>query len=75
VATVTLPIEHVEPWRAAVAAAADALDHHPALSVDGGVVEVVCTTHVPKGLTALDVALASTIEALAAEYGGGLGDG
>lgn len=55
---------------AAVAAAADAADHHPDVSVRyPGRVRVVLTTHAINGLSDADVDLARTISALAAEHG------
>lgn len=55
---------------AAIAAAADAADHHPDVSVRyPGRVRVVLTTHAVNGLSDADVALARTISALAAEHG------
>jgi 4a-hydroxytetrahydrobiopterin dehydratase len=55
---------------AAIAAAADAADHHPDLSLRyPGTVRVVLTTHAINGLSDADVALARTISGLAAEAG------
>ena len=55
---------------ATVAAAADALDHHPDLDLRyPGRVHVTLTTHASAGLTNLDVELARTISRLAAEGG------
>lgn len=53
-----------------VAAAADALDHHPDIDVRyPGRVRIVLVTHASNGLTSLDVELAHTISALATEDG------
>lgn len=53
-----------------IAAAADAADHHPDLTLRyPGVVHVVLTTHASGGLTDLDLALARSISALAADAG------
>ncbi len=55
---------------AAIAGAAEAAVHHPDVSLRyPGVVRVVLTTHATGGLTTLDVELARTISALAAEAG------
>ena len=55
---------------AAVAAAADAADHHPDLGLRyPGRVRVTLTTHAINGLSDADVALARTISTLAAEHG------
>ena len=54
----------------AIAAAADAAVHHPDLEVRyPGTVHVVLTTHATRSLTTLDIDLARTISALAAEAG------
>ena len=55
----------------AIAAAADAADHHPDIDVRyPGVVHVRLTTHAAgRAVTDLDVALARTVSALAAERG------
>jgi 4a-hydroxytetrahydrobiopterin dehydratase len=49
----------------AVAAAANAADHHPDLAISWGDVMVRLTSHDAGGLTARDFALARTIDALA----------
>lgn len=55
---------------AAVAAAADAADHHPDLGLrHPGRVRVTLTTHAINGLSDADVALARTISAIAADHG------
>jgi 4a-hydroxytetrahydrobiopterin dehydratase len=48
----------------AVAAAADAADHHPDLAISWGDVMVRLTSHDAGGLTGRDFALARTIDAL-----------
>lgn len=54
----------------AIAAAADAAVHHPDLEVRyPGTVHVALTTHATRSLTTLDIELARTISALAAEAG------
>lgn len=54
----------------AIAAAADAADHHPDVDLRyPGLVHVVLTTHSTGGLSDLDADLARTISALAAEAG------
>lgn len=56
---------------AAVAAAADAADHHPDVSLRyPGIVHVDLMTHDAGGVTSLDVELARTISSLAADAGG-----
>ncbi len=45
-----------------VAEVADRLDHHPDWSQRGGVVRFEVTTHRPRGITALDVALIEAID-------------
>ncbi|CAM3445154.1 4a-hydroxytetrahydrobiopterin dehydratase [Occultella aeris] len=52
-----------------VGAAADAADHHPDLDLRYFRTSVVLTTHSADGLTELDVDLARTISAIAAELG------
>ncbi len=49
-----------------VALLAEKLDHHPEWSNVYRTVSIALTTHDSKGVTALDVALATQIEALAA---------
>jgi len=54
----------------AIAAAADAIEHHPDVDLRyPGVVRVVLKTHATGGVTTLDTDLARTISALAAEAG------
>ncbi|MCU1692746.1 MAG: putative pterin-4-alpha-carbinolamine dehydratase [Frankiales bacterium] len=51
--------------RTEVAAAADALDHHPVLEeLPGGTTRLVLWTHVRDAVTELDVALAVRLDAL-----------
>lgn len=53
-------------FASAIAAAADAVDHHPDLSISHpGLVRVVLTTHATGGLTTADVDLARRISTLA----------
>jgi 4a-hydroxytetrahydrobiopterin dehydratase len=49
-----------------VAAAAEAMDHHPDWSNSWNRVDIALTTHSEGGVTALDVALAREMDALAA---------
>jgi 4a-hydroxytetrahydrobiopterin dehydratase len=48
-----------------VAVEADAIDHHPDIDIRYATVSLVLTTHSAGGLTALDITLASRIDALA----------
>ena len=48
----------------AVAAAAEAVDHHPDIDIRWNKVRLVLTTHSAGGLTVLDVALAAAIDRL-----------
>ncbi len=48
----------------AVAGRAEAVDHHPDLEVSWGKVKIRLSTHDPKGISALDMALALEIEGL-----------
>jgi 4a-hydroxytetrahydrobiopterin dehydratase len=55
---------------AAIAAAADAADHHPDVDLRfPGLVHVLLTTHDSGGLTRRDVEVAGTVSALAARVG------
>jgi len=54
---------------ARIGAAADEADHHPDLTITYPRVHVLLTTHDADGLTTLDVDLARTISAIAAELG------
>ncbi|MBA2607778.1 MAG: 4a-hydroxytetrahydrobiopterin dehydratase [Actinobacteria bacterium] len=56
-------------FAARIAAAADAANHHPDLTITYPRVHVLLTTHDPKGLTTSDVDLARTISAIAVELG------
>jgi 4a-hydroxytetrahydrobiopterin dehydratase len=52
----------------AIAEAATAADHHPDIHVEGYKrVRVVLTTHISKGISRSDIALAKTIDRLAEE--------
>jgi len=54
-----------------IGAAADALDHHPEVTLCyPGRVGVTLRTHVAKSVTTLDIELARTVSALAAQSGG-----
>lgn len=53
-----------------VAAAADAMDHHPDIDVRYTKVTTTLSTHSAGGVTALDLQLASEIERLHGEGGG-----
>ena len=48
----------------AVAAAAEAVDHHPDIDIRWNKVRLVLTTHSAGGLTVLDIALAAAIDRL-----------
>ena len=52
-------------WMSSVAIEAEKMNHHPEWSNVYGTVEVTLTTHDADGLTALDVALAQKMDALA----------
>lgn len=54
---------------ARIAAAADAVDHHPDIAITYPRVRVVLTSHDAGGLTSRDVDLARTISSIAAELG------
>jgi 4a-hydroxytetrahydrobiopterin dehydratase len=62
--TRTLRIEDVDGLLAAVAEAADALDHHPEVERDGDSVTFTLWTHSAGGVTELDIALAARINDL-----------
>lgn len=56
-------------WIAAVAPIADALGHHPDVSIAGwNVVTVRVTTHAAGGITLADAALAARLDAVPCEY-------
>lgn len=50
-----------------IAGAAEALDHHPDWSQSWNRVEIALTTHSAGGLTALDLALARTVDGIVEE--------
>ena len=56
-------------FAARVGAAADAANHHPDLTITYPRVHVLLTTHDAPGLTTLDIDMARTISAIAAEMG------
>ena len=60
----TLQCEDVDALLAAVAEAADALDHHPEIHRNGNQITFVLWTHSMGGVTELDIALASRIDDL-----------
>src|SRR5438067_1726797 len=60
----TVTVDDPDALCAAVAEAADALDHHPAVDRDGGAVTFTLWTHSQQGVTELDIALASRIDDL-----------
>src|SRR4051794_34478909 len=62
--TRTVRIDDVDALVAAVGEAADAMDHHPEVSRDGGAVTFTLWTHSAGGVTELDIALASRIDDL-----------
>lgn len=49
---------------AAIAEAADALDHHPDVAQRGAELRIAIATHHPPGISALDFALATRVDAL-----------
>ena len=59
----------------AVAAAAEAADHHPDIDVRWDTVTFVLATHESGGITHRDLDLATTIDRLAGGGGGGAGGG
>jgi 4a-hydroxytetrahydrobiopterin dehydratase len=60
----TVTVDDTDALLAAVGEAADALDHHPEISRDGGSVTFTLWTHSAGGVTELDIALASRIDDL-----------
>lgn len=54
-------------WMTRAAMVAEKIDHHPEWRNVWNRVEVVLTTHDPKGLTELDVRLAKAMDALAGQ--------
>jgi 4a-hydroxytetrahydrobiopterin dehydratase len=52
-----------------VAEAAEAADHHPDIHINWRRVTFTLTTHAAKGLSAKDLAMATTIDRLASEAG------
>ena len=62
--TTRLPADQDAHLRRLVAAAADALDHHPLLEDDAGATRWVLWTHSVGAVTELDVVLASRINDL-----------
>lgn len=52
-------------WMTRVAMEAERLDHHPEWTNVWNRVDVVLTTHQPRGLTGLDIALARAMDRLA----------
>jgi 4a-hydroxytetrahydrobiopterin dehydratase len=60
----TVHIDDVDGLLAAVAEAADAMDHHPQIERDGDAVTFVLWTHSAGGVTELDIALAARINDL-----------
>lgn len=49
---------------------ANAVDHHHRATVAGTRVELRCSTHVPRGVTVLDLELARALTALVLDVGG-----
>jgi len=62
--TRTVRIDDIDALVAAVAEAADAMDHHPEVSRDGDSVTFTLWTHSAGGVTELDIALAARINDL-----------
>ncbi|MCB0915087.1 MAG: 4a-hydroxytetrahydrobiopterin dehydratase [Actinobacteria bacterium] len=56
-----------------VAAAAEAIDHHPDIDIRWREVTFRCTTHSAGAITDLDVELAERIDAVVAQVAGGRG--
>ena len=60
----TVTVDDPDALLAAVAESADAMDHHPEVSQDGGAITFTLWTHSEGGVTELDIALASHIDDL-----------
>jgi 4a-hydroxytetrahydrobiopterin dehydratase len=60
----TVQVDDVDGLLASVSESADAMDHHPEVSRDGGGVTFTLWTHSAGGVTELDIALASRIDDL-----------
>jgi 4a-hydroxytetrahydrobiopterin dehydratase len=67
----TVRVPDADALLAAVAEAADTLDHHPVVEREGDGVTFVLWTHSLGGVTELDIALASRIDDLVVAVGGG----
>ena len=68
--TTRLTTDEDAELRRLVAAAADAMDHHPVLEDDAGATRWVLWTHSAGGVTDLDLTLASRIDVLVGQVTG-----